>query len=168
MSKQFRFLFGRVFLVHQGRGFKSPIHPSRGQLLIAEVPSYERRDLATLEGMDGVSEVIKLVIKLCNRRGGEGEGGCLEKFNFPAGLVSGTSLGSSWGDFFFFFSFLIPALQGWKENLAKWYLCHPSHFRFGSRSGYLSCRIKSASFRVPCKGFVSELHNPGPHSPLLP
>lgn len=125
MSKQFRFLFGRVFLVHQGRGFKSPIHPSRGQLLIAEVPSYERRDLATLEGMDGVSEVIKLVIKLCNRRGGEGEGGCLEKFNFPAGLVSGTSLGSSWGDFFFFFSFLIPALQGWKENLAKWYLCHP-------------------------------------------
>lgn len=95
MSKQFWFLLGRVFLVHRGRGFKSPIHPSRGQLLIAKTPSAERRDLAALEGMDGVSEVIKLVIKLCNRRRGEGEGGCLEKFNSPAGLVGGTSLGSS-------------------------------------------------------------------------
>lgn len=36
--------------------------------------------------MDGVSEVIKLVIKLCNRGGGEGRGGCLEELNFPAGL----------------------------------------------------------------------------------
>lgn len=49
--------------------------------------SYERRDLPTLEGMDGVSEVIKSVIKLCNRVEGEGRGGCLEEFSFPAGLL---------------------------------------------------------------------------------
>lgn len=46
----------------------------------------KRRDLATLEGMDGVSKVIKRVIKLYN--GGVGEGGrsCLEEFNPPAGV----------------------------------------------------------------------------------
>lgn len=36
--------------------------------------------------MDGVSEVIKLVIKLYNRGGGEGGGSCPEEFHFPAGL----------------------------------------------------------------------------------
>ena len=47
----------------------------------------ERRDLATLEGMDEVSEVIKLVIKLYNRGGGEGGDGCPEEFHFPADLL---------------------------------------------------------------------------------
>lgn len=86
MSKQLQVLFGRVFFAHQGRGFKTPIHSSRGQLLIAKMPGYERRDLATLKGIDGVSEVIKLVIKLCNRGEGEVRGGCLEEFSFLAGL----------------------------------------------------------------------------------
>lgn len=72
MSTQCRFVFGHVFLAHQGRGFERPTLPSGGQLRLTETPSCERRDSGTLEGLDGVSEVIKLVIKLHNRGGGEG------------------------------------------------------------------------------------------------
>ena len=68
----------------------------------------ERRDLATLEGMDEVSEVIKLVIKLYNRGGGEGGEGCPEEFHFPADLLVESS-GSPW---WFFFFFLIPSFPG--------------------------------------------------------
>lgn len=102
MSTRLQVLLAHGFLAHQGRGFKSPIHPSRGQLLCAKMLSYERRGLATLEGIDGVSEVIKLVIKLCNRQGAEGGGGCLEEFNFAAGLLVVVVQGVFWEIFFFF------------------------------------------------------------------
>lgn len=77
----------RSYLVVSFLLIKGEVRPSCGQLLIAKIPSYERRDLATLEGMDGVSEVIKLVIKLCNRGGGEDRGSCLEEFSFLVGFL---------------------------------------------------------------------------------
>ena len=71
--------------------------------------------------MDEVSEVIKLVIKLYNRGEGEGGEGCPEEFHFPADLLVVWVQGvSGW----FLFFFLIPASQGWKENLDKQYLYH--------------------------------------------
>lgn len=74
------------FLLIEGEVSRVP-PPSCGQLLIAEMPCWRRRTFVTLEGMDGVSKVIKLVIKLCNRGGGEGRGDCLEELNFTAGLL---------------------------------------------------------------------------------
>lgn len=57
--------------------------------------------------MDGVSKVIKRVIKLYN--GGVGEGGrsCLEEFNPPAG-VSLVQVAPGW--FFFFFNSKFPSV----------------------------------------------------------
>lgn len=114
------------------------------------MPRWGRRTLATLEGMDGVSKVIKLVIKLYNRGGGEGRGSCVEELNFPAGLlVVLVQVILGW-----FKKKKIPVPQGWKENLDKWYLWHPRTSIFNHALGIRLRQHEISTVSGPPQGYA--------------